>query len=137
VLCLRNGSRFKSEGAGQLRISPMMSWQPTPFVTGHDRVKIGQPLWLPQKIMGPGPIGCDMAARGQVELRSSPRGSKSQGAGQQRAAAWQPPAGSVTELARPEMAGNPPLGLTSRPITSRPNEESWDFDGNKQDFGEE
>jgi hypothetical protein len=114
-----------------LRISPTMSWQLTPFVTSHDRVKIGQPPWLPQRIAGPGPIGHDVAARGQVVLWSSPRGSKSQGARQRRAAAWRSPAGSVSEPARPETAGNTPQDLTSRPMTSRPNEESWDFDGNE------
>jgi hypothetical protein len=71
-----------------LRISPTMSWQLTPFVMSHDHIKIGQPPWLLQKIMGLRPIGRDVAARGQVELRSSPRGSKSQGAGQWRAAVW-------------------------------------------------
>jgi hypothetical protein len=54
VLGFRNGPRFKSEGAGQLPISPTMGWQLTPFVTSHDRVKIGQPPWLPQKIVGRG-----------------------------------------------------------------------------------
>jgi hypothetical protein len=52
MLYFRNGPRFKSEGAGQLRISPTMGWQLTPYVTSHDRIKIGQPLWLPQKIVG-------------------------------------------------------------------------------------
>jgi hypothetical protein len=137
VLCFRNGSQFKSEGAGQLRILPMMGWQLTPFITSHDRVKIGQPPRLPQRIVGPGPIGHDAMARGQVVLRSSPRGSKSQGAGQRRAAAWRSLAGSVSELARPETAGNAPQGLTLRPMASRPDKESWDFDGNEQDFGEE
>jgi hypothetical protein len=131
VLCLRNGPQFKREGAGQLRISPTMSWQLTPLVTSHDRIKIGQPPRLPQRIMGPGPIGRDIATRRQVVLRSSPRGSKSQGAGHRRAAAWWSPAGSVLEPVRPETAGDIPQDLTSRPTTSRPNEESWDFDGNK------
>jgi hypothetical protein len=27
--------------------------------------------------------------------------------------------------------------LASKPVTSRPDEESWDFDENEQDFGEE
>jgi hypothetical protein len=133
VLCLRSGSQFKSEGAGQLRISPMMSWQLTPLVKSHDRIKIEQPPWLPQRIMGPGlgPIGRDVAARGQVVLWPSPRGSKSLGAGHRRAAAWWSPAGSVLEPVRPETAGDVPRDLTSRPATSRPNEESWDFDGNE------
>jgi hypothetical protein len=131
VLCLRNGSRFKREGAGQLRISPTMSWQLTPLVTSHDRIKIGQRPRLPQRIMGLGLIGRDVATRGQVVLQSSPRGSKSQGAGHRGAAAWRSPAGSVLEPIRPETAGDIPHDLTSRPTTSRPNEESWDFDGNK------
>jgi hypothetical protein len=131
MLCLRDGSRFKREGAGQLRILPMMSWQLTPLVTSHDRIKIGQPPWLLQRIMGLGPIGRDVAARGQVVLRSSPRGSKSQGAGHRRAAAWWSPARSVLEPVRPKTAGDILQDLTSGPTTSRPNEESWDFDGNK------
>jgi hypothetical protein len=137
VLCFRNGSRFKSEGAGQLRISPTMGWQPTPFITSHDRIKIGQPPRLPQRIMGPGPIGRGAMACEQVVLQSSPQGSKSQGAGQRRTAAWRSLAGSVSEPARPETAGNTPQDLTSRLMASRPDKESWDFDGNKQDFGKE
>jgi hypothetical protein len=35
------------------------------------------------------------------------------------------------------MAGDIPRDLTLRPATSRPDKESWDFNGNKQDFGEE
>jgi hypothetical protein len=35
------------------------------------------------------------------------------------------------------MAGDTPQDLTSRPTTSMPDEESWDFEGNEQDFGEE
>jgi hypothetical protein len=131
VFCLRSGSRFKSEGAGQLHISPTMSWRLTPFVMSHNHVKIGQPPWLPQRIMGPGPIGRDVAARGQVVLRSSPQGSKSQGARQRREAAWRSPARSVLEPAHPETAGNTPQDLTSRPMTSKPNKESWDFDRNE------
>jgi hypothetical protein len=41
------------------------------------------------------------------------------------------------EPARPETAGEVPRDLASKPATSRPDEESWDFDGNEQDFGEE
>jgi hypothetical protein len=52
MLSFRNGPWFKSEGAGQLPISPMMGRQRTPFVMSHDRVKVGQPPWLPQKIVG-------------------------------------------------------------------------------------
>jgi hypothetical protein len=54
MLCFRNGPRFKSEGAAQLPISPTMGRQPTPFVMSHDHIKIGQPPWLPQKIVGRG-----------------------------------------------------------------------------------
>jgi hypothetical protein len=35
------------------------------------------------------------------------------------------------------MAGNTSRDLSSRPTTPRPDEESWDFDENEQDFGEE
>jgi hypothetical protein len=42
---------------------------------------------------------------------------------------WQPPTGSLLEPARPETAGDTPRSLTSRPTTSEPDEESWDFDG--------
>jgi hypothetical protein len=51
-----------------------------PSVMRHDCVKIEQPSWLSQRIMGPEPIGCDAVAHGQVAPRSRPRGSKSQGA---------------------------------------------------------
>jgi hypothetical protein len=54
MLRFQNGPRFRSEGAGQLLISATMGRQLTPFVTNHDRVKIGQPPWLPQKIVGQG-----------------------------------------------------------------------------------
>jgi hypothetical protein len=37
-----------------LPISPMTGRQLTPFVMSHDRIKIGQPPWLPQKIVGRG-----------------------------------------------------------------------------------
>jgi hypothetical protein len=69
-------------------------------------------------------------------LRSSPRGSKSQGAGQRQTAAWRSPAGSVLELARPETAGNTPQDLASRPVAFESNKESWDFDEEEQNFGE-
>jgi hypothetical protein len=54
MLCFRNGPWFKSEGAGQLLISATMDRQLTPFVMSHNRVKIGQPPWLPQRIVGRG-----------------------------------------------------------------------------------
>jgi hypothetical protein len=64
-------------------------------------------------------------------------GTSSKGTAYRLATAKQPPAGSDLELVRPETAGDIPRDLTSKPTTSRPNKESWDFDGNKQDFGEE
>jgi hypothetical protein len=48
------GPWFKSEGVSQLPISPMMGRKLTPFVMSHDRVKIGQPPRLPQRIVGRG-----------------------------------------------------------------------------------
>jgi hypothetical protein len=59
-----------------------------------------------------------------------PKRFKFRGAGRRLAAAEQPKAGSVLEPARPEMADDTPQGLTSRSTTSKPGEESWDFDGN-------
>jgi hypothetical protein len=35
------------------------------------------------------------------------------------------------------MAGGASRGLASRPTTSKLDKESWDFDRNEQDFGEE
>jgi hypothetical protein len=35
------------------------------------------------------------------------------------------------------MAGEVPRDLASKPATSRPDGEPWDFDENEQDFGEE
>jgi hypothetical protein len=64
-------------------------------------------------------------------------GASSKGAAYRLATARQPLAGSDLEPARLETAGGVPCDLTSRPATSRPNKESWDFDGNEQDFGEE
>jgi hypothetical protein len=45
------------------------------------------------------------------------------------AAAEQPRAGLVLEPVRPETAGRALPGLTSRTMTSEPDERSWDFDG--------
>jgi hypothetical protein len=45
------------------------------------------------------------------------------------AAAWLSPAGSVLEPAHPETAGDTPRDLNSRTTTSKPDEESWDFNG--------
>jgi hypothetical protein len=41
------------------------------------------------------------------------------------------------EPTRPETAGEAPGDLASRLTVSEPDEESWDFNGNKQDFGDE
>jgi hypothetical protein len=46
-------------------------------------------------------------------------------------------AGSDLEPACLETAGGVPRDLASKPATSRPDEESWDFDKSEQDFGEE
>jgi hypothetical protein len=46
-------------------------------------------------------------------------------------------AGSNVEPARLETARGVPSDLASKPATSKPDKESWDFDGNKQDSGEE
>jgi hypothetical protein len=76
-------------------------------------------------------------------LRWSQRGIKarsdtsSKGAAYWLATAKQPLARSDLEPTRLEMAGGVPRDLASKPATSRPNKESWDFDRNKQDFGEE
>jgi hypothetical protein len=57
----QGGPWFKSEEAGQLPISPTTGRQLTPFVMSHDRVKIGQPPWLLQRIVGQGRM--DMTRR--------------------------------------------------------------------------
>jgi hypothetical protein len=64
-------------------------------------------------------------------------GKSSEGAVHRLATAEQLPAGLDLELAHLETARGVPRNSTSRPVTSRPDKESWDFDGNKQDFGEE
>jgi hypothetical protein len=46
-------------------------------------------------------------------------------------------AGSDLEPAHLETAGGVPRDLASKPVISKPDKESWDFDGNKQDFGEQ
>jgi hypothetical protein len=69
-----------------------------------------------------------------IRTRSS---TSSEGAAHRLAIAKQPPAGLDLEPARLEMAGGVPRNLTSKPVTSRPDRESWDFERNKQDFGEE
>jgi hypothetical protein len=58
-------------------------------------------------------------------------GTSSKGAAYRLAIARQPPSRSGREPARLEMAKEVPRDLTSRPTTSRPDKESWDFDGNK------
>jgi hypothetical protein len=64
-------------------------------------------------------------------------GTSSEGAAYRLATAEQLPAGLDLEPARLETAGGVPRDLTSKPATSGPDKESWDFDGNKLDFGEE
>jgi hypothetical protein len=75
VLGFRNGPRCKSEGAGYLPISPMVGWQLTPFVTSHDRVKIGQPPWLPQKIVGRGRLDMTRRRADNWSLSPVPKGA--------------------------------------------------------------
>jgi hypothetical protein len=116
MLRFRNGPWFKCEGAGQLLISATMDRQLTLFVMNHDRVKIGQPPWLPRKIVGRGRLDVTRWRADKRSLGPAPEGSKSQEAGRWWTAAWQSPAGSVSEPARPETAGNTPRDLTSRPI---------------------
>jgi hypothetical protein len=64
-------------------------------------------------------------------------GTSSKGAAYRLATARRPLAGLDLESARLETAGGVPCDLASKPATSRPDKESWDFDGNKQNFGEE
>jgi hypothetical protein len=58
-----------------------------------------------------------------------PKRFKFRRAGRRLAAAEQPKAGPVLEPARPETAGSTPRDLAIRATTSKPDEESWDFDG--------
>jgi hypothetical protein len=84
-----------------------------------------------------------MTRQDTVALRRPQRGirarsgTSSKGAAYHLATARQPPAESNLELARLETAGGVPRDLASKPATSRPDEESWDFDGSEQDFSEE
>jgi hypothetical protein len=64
-------------------------------------------------------------------------GTSSKGAALRLATARQPLVGSGLEPARLETAGGVPRDLASKLATSRPDKESWDFDRNKQDSGEE
>jgi hypothetical protein len=64
-------------------------------------------------------------------------GTSLEGAVHRLATAKQPPAGLDLEPAHLETAGGVPRDLASKPATSRPDKESWDFNGNKQDFGKE
>jgi hypothetical protein len=63
--------------------------------------------------------------------------TSSKGAAYRLATTRQPLAGSDLRPARLETAGGVPRDLASKPATSRPDKESWDFDGNEQDFDEE
>jgi hypothetical protein len=49
----------------------------------------------------------------------------------------QAPAGLDLGPAHLETVGGVPRDLALKPATSRPDKESWDFNGNEQDFGEE
>jgi hypothetical protein len=51
-------------------------------------------------------------------------GTSSKGEAYRLTTAGRPPAGSVSEPAHPETTGNTPQDLTSRPMASRPDEES-------------
>jgi hypothetical protein len=59
----------------------------------------------------------------------TPKQFKFRGARRRLAAAEQPKAGPALEPAHPEMAGDTPRSLTSRPTTFEPDEGSRDFDG--------
>jgi hypothetical protein len=61
----------------------------------------------------------------------NPKQHKFRGDAYRLAAAWRTPSGSVLEPARPKTADDAPRGQTSRPTTSRPHEESSDFDGSE------
>jgi hypothetical protein len=62
-------------------------------------------------------------------------GTSSKEAASQLVTTKQPLAGLDLELACLETAGGVPCDLASKPATSRPDKESWDFDENKRDFG--
>jgi hypothetical protein len=64
-------------------------------------------------------------------------GTSSEGAAHWLATTEQPPAGLNLEPAHLKTARGVPRDLTSKPATSRLDKESWDFEGNKQDFSEE
>jgi hypothetical protein len=119
-----------------LPISPTMGRQLTPFIMSHDHVKIRQMPWLPQKIMGRGRLDMTRRCADKCSLDPAPEGASPKEPDNGRTAAWRSPAGSVSEPAHPETAGNTPQDLTSRPITSESNKESRDFDEDEQDFGE-
>jgi hypothetical protein len=77
-------------------------------------------------------------------LRRPQHGSKTQSGTSSKevahrlaATGLRPPAGLSLELVHLETAGGIPHDLASKPATSRPDEESWDFGENEQDFGEE
>jgi hypothetical protein len=59
-------------------------------------------------------------------------GTSSKGAAYRLATASQPPAGSDLEPVRLETPGGVPRDLTSRSVTSRSDNGSWDFDRNEQ-----
>jgi hypothetical protein len=44
---------------------------------------------------------------------------------------------ATSQISPKEMAGSTSRDLTSKPTTPRTDKESWEFDGNEQDSGEE
>jgi hypothetical protein len=74
----------------------------------------------------------DTAALRWLRRRDRARsGTSSKGAAYRLVTARRLLAGSDLEPARLEMAGGVPRDLASKPATSRPDKESWDFDGNE------
>jgi hypothetical protein len=71
----------------------------------------------------------------RIKTRSST--SSKEAAHRLTAASLWPPAGLSLEPVRLETARGIPRDLSSKPATSRPDGESWDFGENEQDFGEE
>jgi hypothetical protein len=65
------------------------------------------------------------------------KGTSSEWTAHRLATTEQSPAGLDLEPARLKMAGRVSRNLTLKPTISGPDRESRDFDGNKQDFGEE
>jgi hypothetical protein len=71
-------------------------------------------------------------------LRRPPRGNKTRSGAisKRQRTGSRPPAGSYLEPARAEMAGGALRDATSRTGATEPDQKSWDFDEDRQDFGE-